>query len=767
MKRLTTIRLKFQLLVSLLIFTISLFIYLYCPHKFENQAVKSLHDRAISIAEITSYSVSPALVFNDRKSARESLAFLINNSDISYAVVVDRNGDIFASYRLDDGDMFQFDRNDVKTIIQTPMLYQLTMPVTGGGQKVGYVVLGFSLKSIHVSVAQTKKMIALFSLYVFLFGIISVMVISSIITQPLRRMMQTVRKIEEGDLTQRTEITTNDEFAELGQSFNTMVESLESSYTELASFNRKLELRVNERTDRLNREINVRMKAEADLMRAKEYAERLFDLTPFAIFSVNKEKRIMSWNRKAAEITGYSSDEVLGKPCSMIMSENCRRKCRLFENEEKKPINGLICNMFRKNGEKILISKQSNLLNNEYGEIIGGIECFEDITYRRQLEEELQRRQRMDSLGNLAGGIAHDFNNLLMGIMGNLDMLKLESEQPDSQLMDYVDESYRLCNRAAKLTQRIQTLTHSTITQRYNVDVYRIATDVFSILDRTTDKLIEKVVEMEPGRFFVYANEDQLHQVLLNLGTNSVNAFSERSTRPGDFIKITAKEHISSHNDVTGLPEGEYIHIIFADNGRGMSENVRKRAFDPLFTTRQKGSKKGQGLGLAMVYTIVTNNHGGYVHIESTPRAGTTVHIYLAKGEKTEQQPEIPDTGKITGSGTVLVVEDEEAIRSLIKQALEKAGYTVLTAVDGLDGLDRFSNHAGSIDLVLLDLTMPRMSGSMLFDRIKSLRPETRVIILSGHSEDEIFGSHQADAFLMKPFRIQDLLATVAAGITP
>ena len=767
MRRLITIRLKFQLLVSLLIFIISLFIYLYCPGKFEKQAINSLHERAISIAEITSYSVSPALVFNDRQAALESLNLLKNNSDITYAVVVDKNGDIFSSYRHDNGDMFQFDRNDVKTIVRSPMHYQLTMPVAASGQKVGYVILGFSLRSIQNSVVHTKKMIALFSIHVFLFGIITVMVISSIITQPLRRMMKTVRRIEEGDLTQRAEITSHDEFAELGQSFNTMVESLEASYSELASFNRKLEIRVNERTDRLNREINVRMKAEADLIRAKEYAERLFDLTPFAIFSVNKEKRIMSWNRKAAEITGFSSGEVLGQPCSIMMSENCRRKCRLFDNEEIKPIKGSTCTMFRKNGEKIIISKQSNLLNNEHGDIIGGIECFEDITYRRQLEEELQRRQRMDSLGNLAGGIAHDFNNLLMGIMGNLDMLKLESEAMDAPSLDYVDESYRLCNRAAKLTQRIQTLTRSTITQRDNVDIHRIATDVFSILDRTTDKLIEMVVDMEPGRFFVYANEDQLHQVLLNLGTNSVNAFSERATRQGGFIRITAEEHTSSMSDATGLPDGDYIHIMFADNGRGMNESIRKRAFDPLFTTRQKGSKKGQGLGLAMVYTIVTNNHGGYVHIESTPRAGTTVHIYLTKGERTEQQPEIPDTGKTTGSGTLLVVEDEEAIRTLIRQALEKAGYSVLTAVDGLDGLDRFSSHADSIDLVLLDLTMPRMSGSMLFDRIKSLRPDTRVIILSGHSEEEIFGSHQADAFLMKPFRIQDLLATVASGVTP
>jgi len=375
---------------------------------------------------------------------------------------------------------------------------------------------------------------------------------------------------------------------------------------------------------------------------------------------------------------------------------------------------------------------------------------------RKKLEEQLHIRQKIDSLGTLAGGIAHDINNLLAVIMGNIDLIRMSANELTVKHKDYIERAYQSCEKAANLIQEFQMFSKGTVSEKSSIDVYSIARDVFDILDRTTDKLIKKTIDFKPEQFYITANADLIHQLLFNLGTNSVHAIEDRGVKPGDYIRISSEKYTSGKRDKTGLPEGKYIHIIFEDNGKGMPEEVKAKAFDPLFTTR-RGAQKGQDLGLAMVYNIVVSNHEGYIDIETAERKGTTFHIYLPEALKIVKNKKIKAVEITGGNETVLVIEDDFAVRKFVSDTLNLYGYTILTANDGQEGLEMFRAQRDRIDLVLLDLTMPIMSGEMVLGSIMNIQPDAKVIITSGHSEEEHLKFKMAKGYIPKPYTIKNL----------
>ncbi len=381
-----------------------------------------------------------------------------------------------------------------------------------------------------------------------------------------------------------------------------------------------------------------------------------------------------------------------------------------------------------------------------------------DITERMYLEEQLRIRERMDSLGTLAGGIAHDFNNLLAGIMGNIELLRMDADQLTPFQKESIEEAYLSSQRAAKLIRDFQGLTAKTISNPTSVDIYKITDEVFSILERTTDRIITKQNNIEPTKFYVNGLPDQLHQVLLNLGTNAVQAIEEKGASPGDYVRISAEEIARSDIEYSGLEEGDYIHMIFEDTGAGMSEEVKKKIFEPLFTTKSRGIQKGQGLGLAMVYNIIVYNHRGYISVDSKKGEGTIFHLYLPKSDS----PELSDTAEILdipgGHETILLIEDEDAIKKMVGRALELYGYTVLFASDGLEGVEVYKEKADGIDLVLLDLTMPKRSGIDVLEDIRAINQDAKVIISTGRSEEEIKRNTEASGYAPKPYKINDLM---------
>ncbi|MCE5249322.1 cache domain-containing protein [bacterium] len=512
------------------------------------------------------------------------------------------------------------------------------------------------------------------------------------------------------------------------------------------------------------RDITDRRKAETDLRESEERLKKTqiaaklgnweYDIATNKIWGSEEAFRIFGIPRTTEYLSLEETESCILNAVKVHNAlENLIKENRVYDLEYE---------IRRKDdGRTVIVHSLAELVRDENGAPIKVTGFIQDITERKLLEEQLQRRQRIDSLGTLAGGIAHDFNNLLAGIMGYIDLLKLDTASLTESQKNYIDESLKSCSRAASLIREIQTLSKSPVSQKTSVDICEVAQEVFNILSRTTDRLIEKKNEISQGQYYIHGNADALHQVLLNLGTNAVQAIEERGVRQGDYIKISADRYRSKKRDKTGLPEGEYIHIMFEDNGAGMTDDVKRRAFDPLFTTKNKSSQRGQGLGLAMVYNIVTSNHNGCVEIESSRGKGTIVHLYLPKAHH-EETSKTETTARIMGGNeTILVVEDEQSVRELAQKALKLYGYTVISACDGIEGLEMFKKYLDSIDLIILDLTMPRMSGKELLEEMVSINGNKKIIISSGQSDETIHTYTQAMGFVSKPYTIKELVSTV------
>ncbi|MCD6308998.1 MAG: response regulator, partial [Candidatus Latescibacteria bacterium] len=356
---------------------------------------------------------------------------------------------------------------------------------------------------------------------------------------------------------------------------------------------------------------------------------------------------------------------------------------------------------------------------------------------------------------------AHDFNNILASIMGYIDLIRMNTHNIDTVQAKYLEEASKSCNRAAGLVQEFLSLTLESGSDKSVVDIFEIADEVFTILKRTTDKIIEKKNDIDPGKYLVYMKADQLHQALLNLGTNSASAIELKNSGQREFIRISARERFMRCNELAGMPEGKYIHIIFEDSGAGMTDEVKRRAFEPLFTTKSRGSQKGQGLGLAMVYQIITRNHHGYIDIETVLGQGTTFHIYIPKAPSIQKNIPGAPADTVGGHETLLFVEDEESIRNFTAEALKGYGYRIITASEGREGLEIYSEKGECIDLVILDLTMPVMSGEELMKKLLEINPLVKVIVTSGHGEGVIRNIKAAKGYIAKPFHIDEFARTI------
>lgn len=509
-----------------------------------------------------------------------------------------------------------------------------------------------------------------------------------------------------------------------------------------------------------NHMIDNRNRAEHALIESEKQYRKLFNQSYDAIFVHDLNGTILDINDSAIKTFGYNRNLILSK------------KMREIYTTEEMPVFDRSLRIVREEGS----CRFESLLRKENGGIVhadismrmidpakGIVQEIRDVTAQRHLEEQLRIRERMDSLGTLAGGIAHDFNNLLVGIMGNLDLLRFNDGNLTDEMKSYIDDAYLSCDRAATLMKNIQSLSTGAVSCDTSFDLYSIAREVFTILERTTDKLIEKKIDFEEGRFFIHGKSDQIHQVFMNLGANAVHAIEEKGIAPGDFIRLTAEEYTVQLGDSLYLTPGEYIKIEFQDTGTGMTEEVRSRAFDPLFSTKRRGAHKGQGLGLAMVYNIVTRNHNGRIEIDSREGAGTIFRIYLPKAYPEAAEPIADESAPLGGDETILVIEDEEGVRDVVEKILKAYGYTPLSAPDGPSGLALYAENMNSISLVLLDLTMPKMPGIMVLDKLRESNPEVKVLVSSGHSEEELRKLTGAAGYVTKPYKAINLMKSIRA----
>ncbi|MFN3740298.1 MAG: ATP-binding protein [Thermodesulfovibrionales bacterium] len=355
-------------------------------------------------------------------------------------------------------------------------------------------------------------------------------------------------------------------------------------------------------------------------------------------------------------------------------------------------------------------------------------------------------------MGTLAGGIAHDFNNMLQAILGYASLLKMNTpkDHPSYNPLDVIEKT---SVRAAELTKQLLEFARKGKYVIETMNINDLIQDIYKIISRTFDRSIEIRLNLDSRGLLVEGDRSQLTSVILNLCVNARDAMPEGGLLKIETFEKTVEPGELIHPDARPI---RYAAVSVTDTGIGMDEETMKHIFEPFFTTKEVG--KGTGMGLAMAYGVV-QNHGGFITVESSPKRGSRFIIYLpllegALKEGVKEMGEFIQTSM--SKGRILIIEDEKSIRSFTKKTLEEIGYEVIEAVDGIDAIEVYTRENGKLDLVILDLILPRLNGIDVFKKIKEMNPDQKIIISTGYGLkehiEELLGSDQIAAFLEKPY---------------
>ncbi|NVN91900.1 MAG: PAS domain S-box protein [Desulfuromonadales bacterium] len=493
-------------------------------------------------------------------------------------------------------------------------------------------------------------------------------------------------------------------------------------------------------------------------MMAEKKWHSLFTNLPGGSYTVNDDYIIEEVNDVVCQMTGYTREELIGKPCGIICPKGPHH-CPIFDLGKERIDNSETA-IKAKDGTLIPIIKSARKLSVGNRDVI--VENFQDITDRKLLEEQLGHAQKMDAVGQLAGGVAHDFNNILTAIIGygNLLQMKLGG---DETLGKYVTQILYSAERAANLTNSLLAFSRKHIINLKESSLNEIIGRAEKLLSRLVREDIELRVLTGPD-CTIHADSLQIEQVLMNLVTNARDSMPEGGVLTISTEQVTLDdEFVRTHG--YGEP-GLFVVISIADSGVGMDDVVREKIFEPFFTTKETG--KGTGLGLSIVYGIV-KQHDGYIHVTSKPGKGSTFRIYLPVIAGSSKRLEVPKI-KISprGTETVLLAEDEPVVRTLTKSVLEEFGYTVIEAVDGADAVEKYRENLDRIQLVILDVIMPKKNGRQSYDSIRMIRPDVKALFMSGYTGDILNSRGILDenlTFVPKPLEQSTLLQKVREAL--
>jgi PAS domain S-box-containing protein len=484
---------------------------------------------------------------------------------------------------------------------------------------------------------------------------------------------------------------------------------------------------------------------------------RAVDQSPVAIVITDAEGRTQYVNPRYTQISGYTLEDIVERNISVLRegheSEEAFQEFWGTVRDGRK-WDGILTRQHR-DGRRIWEAVQVSCLRNPAGEITNLLCLREDITERRELEQQLRQAQKMESLGTLAGGIAHDFNNLLAVINGYAE-LSLSQPADSVALHRSLKEIQRAAQRASGLVRQILTFSRKTEVRFAPVDLNQLVRDLVALLGETFPRNVSFHHSLFEGLPPLLADQNQIQQIVLNLCVNA------RDAMPAGGI-ITLGTSVAPRAAPAAVHAGGDAPRPFAclqvtDTGTGMPPEVRARLFEPFFTT--KPSNQGTGLGLAVVYGIVTSHHG-FIEVDSTPGSGSTFRVFLPLAEAPAPAAiKPPETHFPGGTENLLVVDDEVSLRRLLEMAFTRKGYRVATAANGLEAIEAVADLTRRIDAVLLDLNMPGASGLEVLKVIKTCRPALRVLVLSGHltpNARSAFNQLGHTEFVQKPYTLDHL----------
>jgi two-component system, cell cycle sensor histidine kinase and response regulator CckA len=485
----------------------------------------------------------------------------------------------------------------------------------------------------------------------------------------------------------------------------------------------------------------------------RQFERIIFDATPALIFVKDCHNRVLRCNAPAAAALGYSVEALEG---SLVRDFHPDEADQYYRDDLEviatgRPKLGIIEQLQVASGDKRWIRTDKVPYRGDDGAIAGIIVFSVDITEVKQLEERIQRAQRLESLGVMAGGIAHDFNNLLMGVLGHASLAALELP-PGSPARERIAQIQIAAQRAAELTQQMLAYSGRGRFVVQALDLNELVEEMAHLLEVATSKRATLEYRFRPDLPPIEADATQVRQVIMNLLTNAGEALGGAGGRVTIATGTTRADA-----GTADLPPGLYVTCSIADTGCGMDEATLQKIFDPFFTTKFTG----RGLGLAAVLGIM-RGHQGAVRVVSEPGLGTTFTLLFPAASRPAESVAAAPAPAVAwrGEGTALVVDDDESCRSVARAMLEHAGLQVLTARDGGEALAVLRAHGPTISVVLLDLLMPGMDGETAYREMRRQEPGLRVVLMSGYNEQDVtsrFAGQDRVRFLQKPFRAADL----------
>jgi two-component system, cell cycle sensor histidine kinase and response regulator CckA len=475
--------------------------------------------------------------------------------------------------------------------------------------------------------------------------------------------------------------------------------------------------------------------------------------SPYAIFRSSLDGRFLDANPALVGMLGYGSDsELMTLYCPADVYGDPRESEQLVEFfKSQTQFRGIEVGWKRKDGKLITVNLTGRPVRDEEGTLTHFEIIAEDITERKALEAQLRQLHRMESVGRLAGGVAHDFNNLLCVMLGHSEVLQ-DSLDQNNGLRKHAEEITKAGKRAASLTRQLLAYSRQQLLEPKVLSLNTVVADMESMIQRLIGEDIELATVLEPSLGRVKADQGQIEQIIMNLAVNARDAMPQG----GKLIMETSNVELDeafAHQHPPSTP-GRYILLVVTDTGLGISKKIQAHIFEPFFTT--KGKDKGTGLGLSVVYGVVKQS-GGYIWVYSEPGKGTTFKIYLPRVEEAVEKDSrsAGSSDSLQGSETILLVEDEESLRLLARGLLTQGGYTVLDTSDGTQALEITNEHQGTIHLLLTDVVLPGMSGLELAEKMTLLRPDMKVLFMSGYTNYGVaaHGVLEAGTFLLqKPF---------------
>ena len=713
----------YAVVVLLLFSTFNYFIISNIKKMTRKNAEKSYREITVLFARLNSQPLERASYFMLDNNTRE----LMKRPNVLSVEILDAASVSLASSAVDDLDTHK----DHILKISEPIFEE-----DGNTTIIGYAHIQFSLEETYTEINKNTFLTIGLSVIILIITIFLInKLVTLIIRKPVSKLLDSVNKIANGDLNHNAQVDSADELGELAECVNTMKSRLKDT---LALTN------------------------------------NIMESMPSMMASLDESGTVMRWNTAAEKISEIQEAVAVGKKLWDLIPELGKfEPYTHYVSDTMKPIT-FPKETLTMNLDKIFTVSIYPLRESEHKGVVMRID---DVTDLEIMDRQLRQAQKMEMIGTLAGGLAHDFNNVLGGITGTVSLLSFKIARDQTITSDVLKESLatieQSAQRASDMVKQLLTLSHKHDLEFAPVDLNMTIKHIHKICMNTFDKRIELNFNYYPSNAIVYADPTQLEQVLLNLCVNAYHAMSimrpEGETSHGKISVSIGKVITDSIFNKTHpeASQGTYWVLSVSDTGVGMNTKTVSKIFDPFFTTKGKG--KGTGLGLAMAYNI-NKQHHGFIDVYSEVNLGSTFNVYFPVVEtmKTNNSVEKARNQIQKQTGLVLIIDDEATMRHVAHEMLAECGYKIITASNGDEGVQIYKIKRAEIDIVLLDMIMPKMSGEEVFEELVKINPDVRVVLTSGFRKDEKVERIMKKGiryFLQKPYTIQRISSIVYAAI--